>query len=1217
MDRLTYRLVVRAPDGTEREVAVELAPDATVAELVGAVGLGDGPIVCPAGPLPPSAAVRDTPLRDGWWLGPPCSATARPTVAHAPWPGGPRAVPPRPPRPLPPPVPPRPAAPVPPPRPPDPAGPSWAAVLAPVPLAIVMAWLWSPVLALFGLSGPLIGGAQWWEERRRHRARLAEARAGWRRSTAAARRTATDHRAAVTARERYLHPTLDTVVAWAAPRDGRRWERRPDDEDWLVVRVGEHADERPALVDLRGAVVAVAGPREQVGGLLRAVVVRTAVLHPPGAVAITVLTDTPAAWDWTRWLPHLRAATGGAATVTVVDGDPGPVGRPAGTDGAVLVRVDRPGEAPAETTHLLDLTGPPRLHVPAGGRGRPVRIESLTAARATTTARDLAAWADGPGTGTGASDLGALLGPIDDPAAITERWARPDGGLAVCVGTDAAGAPAVLDLVTDGPHALVAGTTGAGKSVLLATLVVGLAASLPPDRVRFVLLDLKGGAGLDACRRLPHVDTLVTDLEPGAGSRTLTCLDAEIRRRERTLRELGVADVTATPAGRLPRLVVVVDELAVLAAEDPGHLATLADLARRGRSLGLHLVLATQRPAGVLTDQIRANVALRIALRVEDEVDSREVVGVPDAAALPSAPGHAIVRTPGGVRALRVARPGTRPRRRVVVRPLADDGAGDEPSLEPVLDAVVAAARTLPAVDASPAVPAPPSPSPPLPVRGGALVLGLVDRPARQEVAPARWDWRDGPLLAVGRGAERAVLTAGVQALRGGAIDLHVVTTTGALAPLAHAHGTGTVVERGDRELLERLLAHLDERHVRPRLLVVEDVGTLVAELDDLDGIALRERLAGLVLDGHTRGVAVAAASRTPAAVPGRLMSAFDTRWVGPLPDRFEAAALGVTAGALARLGSPGRLVEAATGDVVALGEPSTPVGRLLADLPAGPTPAVRLRRLPHHVALADLPSTGDGQVAIGLTDDLAPAHLPVGHLLVCGPAGSGRSTTLATVVAALRAADPDLEVERYPGDQLLADAAPRVVVADDADRLGDDEGLLALARHAGGGVRMVAAVRVERLRGAAPPWLAELRRTATILALRPDPDLDGPALGVRLPRRGRTSGAGRGELVVAGAATLVQVARVSGQQRDVPVGHRERGGDRTLELAGVEGLDQVGRAVAGGDGTDGRLGAGAHDAQRPGAAEPAVEPPEELVAVEPGERQVEEHEVGAALRGA
>jgi DNA segregation ATPase FtsK/SpoIIIE, S-DNA-T family len=1217
VDRVTYRLVVRAGDGTEREVAVELTSDVTVAELAGAVGLGDGPVACPAGRLEPERAVVGTPLRDGWWLEA-ADAPPEPTRDAVSWPGGPSAPAPRPPRSLPPPLPPPPAAPTPPPRPPDPAGPAWATVLAPIPLALVMAWLWSPMLAILGLSGPLIGAAQWWEERRRHRARLAAARATWRAGTAALRRAAAERQAAVTARERHLHAALGEVTAWAAARDSRRWERRPGDEDWLTVRVGERTDGRPALVDLRGAVVAVAGPPERVRGLLRAVVLRAALHHAPTDLTLTIVTDAPATWHWTRWLPHREPPSDDRPALTVVDAAAGRAGVPTPAGGGTLVRVDRPADAPADATHVLDLTGPPRLHAPAGTAGRALDVEAVTVVEATTAARDLAAWELDGRTPTAAVDLGDLLGAIDDPAGVASRWAHPDERLAVAIGTDATGGPTVVDLVGDGPHALVAGTTGAGKSVLLSTLVLGLASTHPPERLRFVLLDLKGGAGLDDLQRLPHVDTLVTDLEPGAGARTLACLGAELQRRERTLRDLGANDVAAAPPGRLPRLVVVVDELAVLAAEDPGHLDTLADVARRGRSLGLHLVLATQRPAGVLTDQIRANVGLRIALRVEDDTDSREVVGTPDAAHLPAAPGHAVVRTARGVRRVRVARPGVRRRDRVVVRPLWHE-AGDQPELTGVLDAIATAATGRPTGDAPPAVPAPPPASPPLPAPDGSLTLGLVDRPARQQVAPVVWDRREGPLLAVGRGAERALLTAGVQALRAGTPDVHVVTTSGALTPLTAAHPIGTVVERGDRELLERLLAHLDERHARPRLLLVEDLGALVAELDDLDGIALREALAGLVLDGHTRGVAVAAASRSPAAVPGRLLAAFDTRWVGPLPDRFEAATLGVSSGALARLGPAGRLVEAATGDVVTLAEPCTDAARLLADVPAGPTTAVRLRRLPDDVALAALPAPTPGEPpAIGLTDALTPARLPDGHLLVCGPAGSGRSTALATVAAALRGVDPGLVVRRHPADPPHDGTGPSLVVVDDADRLGDDPVLLDAVRARDRSVRLAVAVRSERLRGGAcPGWLAELRRTATVLALRPDPDLDGPALGVRLPRRGRAPAAGRGELVVAGTATLVQVARVSGQQGDVAVGHGERRGDRPLELARMERLDEVGGPVAGGDGPDGRLGTGAHDAQRARTAEAAVEPAEELVAVEARQRQVEQHEVGSTLGGA
>src|SRR5699024_10185981 len=138
---------------------------------------------------------------------------------------------------------------------------------------------------------------------------------------------------------------------------------------------------------------------------------------------------------------------------------------------------------------------------------------------------------------------------------------------------DGSGAPFVLDLVRDGPHGLVAGTTGAGKSELLQTLVLSLALTHPPTRLAFVLLDHKGGAGFGPCLTLPHVAGVATDLEPGSARRSLAALRAELRSREELLAHHGVPDVGALlardPDACPPRLVVVVDELRALADDDP------------------------------------------------------------------------------------------------------------------------------------------------------------------------------------------------------------------------------------------------------------------------------------------------------------------------------------------------------------------------------------------------------------------------------------------------------------------------------------------------------------------------------------------------------------------------------------------------------------------------------------------------------------------------
>jgi S-DNA-T family DNA segregation ATPase FtsK/SpoIIIE len=300
-----------------------------------------------------------------------------------------------------------------------------------------------------------------------------------------------------------------------------------------------------------------------------------------------------------------------------------------------------------------------------------VRTEPITQAAALAFAKRLAPVSDAGALLRDASDLPrtvnmlSLLGPdiATSTAVAVERWRENDsihdrsggplvtrraGKLRALVGQSGVDAMH-LDLRTQGPHALVGGTTGSGKSEFLQAWVLGMAAEYSPDRVTFLFVDYKGGSAFADCVQLPHCVGLVTDLSPHLVRRALTSLRAELHHREHLFNRKKAKDLLdlekrGDPESP-PALVLVIDEFAALAGEVPEFVDGVVDIAQRGRSLGIHLIMATQRPAGVIRDNLRANTNLRIALRMADESDSMDVVGDKIAGTFdPSIPGRAIAK---------------------------------------------------------------------------------------------------------------------------------------------------------------------------------------------------------------------------------------------------------------------------------------------------------------------------------------------------------------------------------------------------------------------------------------------------------------------------------------------------------------------------------------------------------------------------------------------
>ncbi len=233
-----------------------------------------------------------------------------------------------------------------------------------------------------------------------------------------------------------------------------------------------------------------------------------------------------------------------------------------------------------------------------------------------------------------------------DEVDVISRWKnnKTYNGMGVPIGVRAGGELFNLDMqayeTSHGPHGLVAGTTGSGKSELLQSIIISLAVNFHPYDVVFVLIDYKGGGMADIFKGMPHLVGTITNLGGNQTNRALVSIKSELKRRQQIFSEYEVNNIDKYQklfhAGKakepLPHLIMIADEFAELKAEQPEFMKELVSTARVGRSLGVHLILATQKPAGVVDDQIWSNSRFKICLKVQDEADSRDVIKRPDAA---------------------------------------------------------------------------------------------------------------------------------------------------------------------------------------------------------------------------------------------------------------------------------------------------------------------------------------------------------------------------------------------------------------------------------------------------------------------------------------------------------------------------------------------------------------------------------------------------------
>ncbi len=962
----------------------------------------------------------------------------------------------------------------------------------------------------------------------------------------------------------------------------------------------------PVVADIGAACrLGVRGDADRARAATRSIVMQLAANCGPADVRFVVVTHQPARWRWLERLPHATTTSGLDAVVTeaelleaVAESDVAPhphlvmiTDAPellaartsslrrvvtSGRSVALIVLIDADGGIPHVCSSLLDLCGPmkARWHADAAIASLPVQarcfgISERSAARLAGCLSGLLDPEDPLGAAGSIPHDVTMLSLLlsHEPAAIAASWVA--GGVdpppRTVIGVAGDGVVDV-DLDRDGPHALMAGTTGAGKSELLRSLVVGLAAASSPDQLTFVLIDYKGGSTFDACAQLPHVVGVVTDLDQHLANRALRCLHAELRRREQLLRAAGAADLASyrrlAPNELLPRLVVVIDEFAALVSEQPDFLHALVGIAQRGRSLGVHLILATQRPSGVISDDIRANTNLRVSLRLHDSADAIDVVGDSAPAAIPRGlAGRAVMRLgPDELLTFQTARCTT---------PLGQGGSE--------LDLLVGAVR-----DAAVLVGARPPDSPwpaPLPAHlpaDEALVaqgiVGLVDDPDGQRVLPLRWNRAEGHLLlvgATGSGVTSTLMLLGtVAATDGSGCHLYVIDGRGdqALATFERSPRCGGLVRLHERERLIRLINRLaDEVGQRiadptvpryPIVVLVDGLDAVRSALDDLETAAEFEMVDMIIALGAAHDVVVVCAFDRVAAIPSSTLARCAQRWIFHLTDPLDAAGLGIAA---ADVPGPrqGRIVVAASG--------------LEAQLMVGPLPLPAcvdgtipppVECLPANVDAGSLPP------GVGCGDDsLLPLGLRFGdgrvcnvdvpdgeHVLIVGPPRSGRSTALQRMVRAWLDAYPNgwwrivaprrtaLDAEhRYRSLAEIIDDVPpdgRVLIAIDDGELVDDVGgaLASLAASRRHGLMIVATGKPDSLRQSYGHWTGVVRRSRLGIVTTAASDLDGDLLGAVLPRMPIAARPGLVWLISDGETVLAQVAVDSVGGLTVPV---------------------------------------------------------------------------------
>ena len=755
--------------------------------------------------------------------------------------------------------------------------------------------------------------------------------------------------------------------------------------------------------------------------------------------------------------------------------------------------------------------------------------------------------------------------------------------------------PFNIDLVADGPHMLIGGTSGAGKSELLMSMIASLAVHHPPERVNFLFFDYKGGAGTQMFEALPHTVGSVTNLDGDLALRALTSLRAEIEYRMRLITdEHNCKDIKEMwdkqPSKAPPALVLVFDEFATLVKEVPEFINGVVDVAQRGRSLGVHLILATQRPSGAINENIQANTNIRIALRMVDAAESASVLGAPEAAEIPvPLRGRGFVRLgPKQILPFQSAYTGAPSaevtRAPVEIRELGTEevsGSNDPTGVETQGERVVSEIVSLWAALGRPAPRRPWRPDLPevLPRNEVAtdasattdFVVGLLDDPKRQAQPTAIWDAQNNTSIMVFGSAKSGKTTllrtigrmASDQARRH---EWNVVTIdfgTRGLDVLRQFPNTALSANADSLESVTRTIRYLELEVARRRgLLAAHACGSyeqLIARVPDLP------RLLVLVDDFQNFGGAFGGAvlgSQAPEIELGRFIATLSdagscgVHYVVAVDRRSSVRASMHSA-------VPSRIV-LRQGDEMGYFDFGINVARgTLPRLPAGRGFWLDDKRV-QFISDADVLSESGSSYVDRVPDSVAPAlpeqvrrvvnslypNLAVGvcdvtqelcyhdverrPLLVVGPRGSGRSHALKWLASQAKASN--VKHVRSTAD-LSSVKKDHLIVIDDADALVthiDDATITEAIRETG--CRLIFSVNARNANNLGFGWLRDLARDAAYIVLQPDDRNSQVALSTffdRLPylRPGLEYPPGRGVFSSGRTSTVIHIPEI-GEER-------------------------------------------------------------------------------------